>query len=80
MSLDWNCWQTSAISTDNKFAVILACFSLVCGAFKKKKEDKETSLGKEVIENAEEGRCTAVVISDKFVLTAAHCLEEAADR
>ena len=55
-------------------------FSKVCGAFKNKEEIKEVSLDQEAIENAEEGLCSAVVISDRFALTAAHCLEEGASR
>ena len=55
-------------------------FYKVCGAFKNKEEIKEVSLDQEAIENAEEGLCSAVVISDRFALTAAHCLEEGASR
>merc|ERR1712012_751924 len=51
-----------------------------CGSFKNKEQIKEVSLDQEAIENAEEGLCSAVVISDRFALTAAHCLEEGASR
>ena len=51
---------------------------IVCGENKKLEEAISTFI--DFQEKGDEGLCTNVPISDRFSLTAAHCLEEGADR
>ena len=51
---------------------------VVCGENKRLEEAITTFIDYQ--EKGDEGLCTNVPISDRFSLTAAHCLEEGADR
>ena len=50
----------------------------MCGDNKRLEEAINTFIDYE--EKGDEGLCTNIPISDRFSLTAAHCLEEGADR
>ena len=58
---------------DNHFSFLL---HKACGEFKKlDKKHEVDELDQDEISQLQEGLCSSVVISDRFVLTAAHCLE-----
>ena len=46
----------------------------MCGAKRKKNEDETPPEGQ--IKNPETTTCTNVIISDKYALTAAHCIRD----
>ena len=58
--------------------IFFTILSTVCGENKRLEEAITTFIDYQ--EKGDEGLCTNVPISDRFSLTAAHCLEEGADR